>query len=90
MWRRKIDGCTPNSSQIHDCRVNETDEERRQCLETNGIKKFQVRSIMTPEQRIQSSLTRSVGAYSQRNYLDRRIQINEINVTKEFEINVWG
>ena len=65
--RRNIDRRTRNASQLHDRRVTETDEEHRERLEANRIRNSQARSIMTPEQRIQSSSTRSVGAYAQNN-----------------------
>jgi len=53
--RLNIDLRTRNSSRLHDRRVNETDKESRQRLETNLIIIFQARSIMTPKLRIQFS-----------------------------------
>jgi len=65
--RRNIGRRTRKASQLHDLQVNETDEERRQRLEANRIRISQTRSVMTPEQWVQSSLTRPVGANAQHN-----------------------
>lgn len=87
MRRRNIGRRTRNAREIHDRRVNATDEERRQRLEANRIRISQARSIMTPEQRIQSSSTRSVGDNVQRN-LERR-QNRRSNVTIRHERLAW-
>jgi len=81
--RRNIGRRTRTASQRHDRRVNEADEERSQRLDANRIRISQARSIMTPEQRIQSSSTRSVGARAE-NYLERR-QNRRPNVTIRYE-----
>lgn len=64
--------CTCNTRETHDRQVNVIDKERRQCLKAaNWIRISQVQLIMTLEQRIQLSSTRSVGDNVQNN-LERR------------------
>lgn len=81
--RRNIGRRSRNASEINGRRVNESDEERRQRVETSRIRMSQSRSIMTTEERIQSSSTRTVGAYAQNN-LERR-QARRPNVTNRNE-----
>lgn len=69
--------------EIHDRRVNETEEGCKQCLEPYLIRILQGRSIMTPEQFVQMSSICSVGDNVQ-NKLERRLN-RRANVTIQHE-----